>query len=477
MKNIVLIITDTFRYDNLGDKAERPVQTPHLDRFARDRATAIDGCYTGSFPTIPHRTDVVSGVLGWPHYGWQHIDNSGPNHAAALLSKAGYATQLICDCPHLFNAGFQRAFHGSFQLRGQEGDKPLLHLNDPIERVMSVDKTRYLPMFRGNHTLADCHQWINRYWTCEDDTFPPRTAGTTVKWLEENFRAGPFFLWVDFFDPHEPWDPPEYMVRRYDGSEYAGDPMIHPNYGPVSDYTDAELHNLWAHYAAESELVDRWIGRVLQKIDDLQLWDDTVVIVTADHGTSVGEHSRTGKTNIHKTDPRFWPIYPEICHVPLFFAGGGVPAGATIDMIVQPVDILPTAYGLAGVSVSPEQPLDGTSFAEQVLSSAGTGRDLAVSASFIEPKDGEFPRKAATPFVIRDTWGYAPIGASGVPELYDLGTDPMATRDLISENSGVAEELNSAFADHLRRHGAGDADISFWLDALSASASGDLRVE
>ena len=51
--------------------------------------------------------------------------------------------------------------------------------------------------------------------------------------------------------------------------------MIHPNYGPSSAYSEAELRNLWAHYAAESELVDRYLGRILQKLDDLLLWDDT----------------------------------------------------------------------------------------------------------------------------------------------------------------------------------------------------------
>ncbi len=54
--------------------------------------------------------------------------------------------------------------------------------------------------------------------------------------------------------------------------------MLHPNYGPASAYTTEELHNLWAHYAAESELTDRYIGRVLQKIDDLQLWEDSTFV-------------------------------------------------------------------------------------------------------------------------------------------------------------------------------------------------------
>ena len=236
MRNIILLITDTFRYDNLGQRARRPVRTPELDCFAAERATEIGGFYAGSFPTIPHRTDLATATLGWPHYGWQPIDLSSPNHIARLLRGAGtgsgpsYVSQLICDCPHLFNARFQPAFDAAFQHRGQEADRPLLHLNDPIQRVLPLDKTRTHPMFQG-HTLADMHRWVNRYPGSELDTFPAKTGSTAIRWLEENCQGGPFFLWVDLFDPHEPWDPPEYMVRRYD-PEYRGTPMIHPNYGP-----------------------------------------------------------------------------------------------------------------------------------------------------------------------------------------------------------------------------------------------------
>ena len=310
MKNLILIITDTFRYDNLGRRASRPVRTPELDRFTATRATCVERFYAGSFPTIPHRTEVATGVVGWPRYGWQPIDQSSPNHIAALLGAAGYATQLICDCPHLFPARFQSAFDAAFQHRGQEWDRPLLHLNDPIPPVVPDGKTRTTPRFRDRN-LASLHRWINRYPVNEAETFPARTGQTTIRWLEENYKAGPFFLWVDFFDPHEPWDPPEYMVRRYD-PEYEGMPMLHPNYGPSSAYSPEELHNLWAHYAAEAELVDRWVGRVLQKIDDLELWDDSIVVVTSDHGMSLGEHDRTGKSNIHPDDPRYSPIKPEI---------------------------------------------------------------------------------------------------------------------------------------------------------------------
>jgi arylsulfatase A-like enzyme len=468
-KNIIALITDTFRYDNLGHRAERVVRTPELDKFEAERATAIEKFQMASFPTIPHRTDFATGILGWPHYGWQAIDQSGTNHAGRMLGQQGYATQLICDCPHLFNARFQQGFDAAFQHRGQEGDKPLLHLNDPIEQVLPDDKARTQPRFRGS-TLANTHRWTNRYYRYESDTFSAKTSTSAIRWLEENSEANPFFLWVDFFDPHEPWDPPEYLVRRYD-PDYTGIPMIHPNYGRSSLYTPEELHNLWAHYAAESELVDRHIGAILQKVDDLELWDDTIVAVLSDHGMSIGEHGRTGKSNIDADDPRYWPTYPEICHTMFLIAGGDVPRGQSVDIIAQPMDILPTLCELAGVSVEPPKPFDGISFAQQILGSGGTHREYAVTGCHLSAR-GTPPRQATTPFLTTAQWGYAPVGPYGRPELYDLTVDPLAENDIASDNGEVVSTLHQLFIDHLSEHNAPEAFIALWEGISEGDAAG-----
>ncbi len=471
MRNIILIITDTYRYDNLGERcAEMPVRTPQLDRFAAEMATEVHGFYTGSFPTIPHRTDIATGRIGWPHYGWQPIDRSGSNHIARILGRKGYATQLLCDCPHLFPSRFDQGFEGAYHIRGQEGDRPILHLNDPIEEVMDQRKTRLSPMYRGR-TLADLHDWTNRKPRCETECFPSRTAETAVRWLEENWKASPFFLWVDFFDPHEPWNAPEYLVRRYD-PEYDGPRMMHPNYGPSSAYTHAELRNLRAHYAAEAELVDRWVGRVLQKIDDLGLWDNSVVVVTSDHGMSLGEHGRTGKSNIHENDGRYWPLYPELGHVPFLIAAPGVPKGHGLAAFGQPCDFLPTVCELAEVQPDPPDPFHGRSMAAAIGSGAGKRREFVVTGCHASPVRGWCPAKASTPFVRTERWGYAPIGASGKPELFDVEHDPLAARDVAEAHPDVVREMHSLLVKHLRDAGASDETVKLWSAPAKAAEAG-----
>jgi arylsulfatase A-like enzyme len=461
MKNIILLITDTFRYDNLSNRcADISVRTPELNRFAAEHAAEVHGVVTGSFPTIPHRTDLATGRIGWPFYGWQPIDVSSKNHVAALLGAKGYMTQLICDCPHLFRARFDSAFTAAYQIRGQEGDKPLLHLNDPIYRAMPPGKTRTQPQFRG-FNLVDVHRWTNRAYQTEAETFAARTGSLVCRWLEENSSAGPFFLWADFFDPHEPWDPPEYLVRRYDPA-YDGPPMLHPNYGRSEVYNEAELRNLRAHYAAEAELVDRWLGRVLQKIDDLGLWKDTVLVITSDHGMSLGEHGRTGKSNISEGDSRYWPLFPEISHIPLLLAAPGIKSGTGLNILAEPVDILPTVLELADVSVDPPEPFHGRSFAAILARGRGRFRDVVVSGCHTTGTPGVIPARSVTPFVTTYEWGYTPVGASGGPELYRLLTDPMAMTDVGKDNPEVVRDMHGALLDHLASHGAPAEKTALW---------------
>ena len=114
--NIILLISDTYRYDNLFDRARMPVATPNLDAFS-GRAVSLSRLYTGSFPTIPHRTDLTSGRFGWPWYPWQDRRLGTKNHAPEILGAAGYVTQLLCDCPHLFPAAFAEGFHAYYALK------------------------------------------------------------------------------------------------------------------------------------------------------------------------------------------------------------------------------------------------------------------------------------------------------------------------------------------------------------------------
>ncbi|MBW1962513.1 MAG: sulfatase-like hydrolase/transferase, partial [Deltaproteobacteria bacterium] len=200
------------------------------------------------------------------------------------------------------------------------------------------------------------------HWRYEEDRFAPKTARHTCRWLETNYKTEHFYLHVDFFDPHEPWDPPEYFVAKYANPSYRGIPMIQPNYGLASVFSDQEIQNMKAHYKAEVEMVSKSVGAVIRKMKETGIYEDSLVIFTTDHGIYIGEHNRTGKSNLSfERDPRgTWPLYEEVTRIPLALKMPGQQhKGKRVGALVQPVDILPTILELAGID--PKANLPGKS--------------------------------------------------------------------------------------------------------------------
>jgi len=446
--NVIVLVSDTFRYDYLGCNGNKWIGTDELDRFA-ERAVCFDRHYLSSFPTIPNRTDMFTGRYTFPFHGWQPLARDIPV-MSTVFGDAGYESQLICDTPHLMGRGHfcERGFGGAHWIRGQEGDRPLLKGNlAPRQVVPSDGKTRVDPNMRDTKwgNLATLHTWTNRDWAWEEDRFCVQTARTTSRWLEENAGAEPFLLWVDFFDAHEPWDPPEYLVRRYDRSGYDGPPMIHPNYGPASAYTKKELANLAAHYAAEVYLVNKWIGQVLKKVEELGLFENTVVAFTTDHGMFAGEHNRTGKSNIHPEDERVWPLYEEVAHIPLMVAAPGIGGGRRVKALTQSVDVLPTLLQLTGVKPGGLD-MHGHSLVPLMK---GSKRPWPRKYAFSSP----FLRNGG-PTVTDGRWSYISYGErGGKPELYDLRQDPGQRRNVLRQNPKVASRMRRALGSFLQEVG------------------------
>jgi len=450
--NIVLIVSDTFRYDFLGMNGNKWIRTPELDAFGRE-AVVFDECYVSSFPTIPHRTDMVTGRYSFPYRGWSPLPKE-ERTISEVLAGNGYVTQLIADTPHLMKHeyNFSRGFHGYYWTRGQEGDIPFTRVNYEIPRMMRPEKTRVHPLTFG-HPLVDLSAWINREWSWEEDTFAAKTARHAAKWLEENYMAEKFFLWLDFFDVHEPWNPPQYFVDMYDPG-YKGEPMFHPNYGPATAYTKAELKNLRAHYAGEVTLVSKWIGYVLRKIDDLGLRDNTVVCFTTDHGMYIGEHNRCGKSNICDYDDRGpWPLYDEVAHIPLMVRIPGMKP-RRIKHLVQPPDIMPTLLDLAGIA-APEQ-VQGCSLAPLLKGGRKPVREYAFCSTALNP--GKNKPKTT----VRDkNWTLIIGGKEGDgPELYDLRKDRAQRKNVFRGNKDVARKLHEALIKFLRDVGTSEEKIS-----------------
>ena len=444
--NVICICSDTFRFDNLSCHGAEHVKTPNIDAFAK-KAVSFANCMCSSFPTLPHRIDTFTGHVGFPHFGWGPMPTDVPT-MAGILGDNGYRTQIIFDPPNLQmnNYWITRGFDASHAVHGQEGEVTFLHCNDPIKQHLPEEKIRTEIKIMGSY-LADIHPWINWERKTEFDYHCAKTAMEASKWLDLNYKAENMFLWVDIFDPHEPWDPPEYFVKRFD-PDYDGLPMADPNYGLATAYTDAELKNMKAHYRAEVTFVDKWIGFLLKKIEDVGWMDNTIILFTSDHGFQIGEHGHVGKGDRKKPDDYlWWPMYSQLKHVPLMVYVPGVTNGGVCDAMVQPYDILPTMLDLLGIET--DLNFEGRSFKKQLYNTdVDFGRKYSISSCYVNAGS------KVTPSVTSKDWSYMAIGADGInAELYDRHKDPAEENNVIAEHPEVAAEMKKALEDFLVGHG------------------------
>ncbi len=444
--NVICIMSDTFRFDNLSCCGAAHVSTPNLDKLAA-KSTVFTNSMCSSFPTLPNRIDIFTGKVGFPHFGWGPMPLNLPT-LAEILGENDYRTQIIFDPPNLQknNWWITRGFHASHAVHGQEGDVTFLHCNEPIVKHLPEKKIRTETKRVGAY-LADVHPWINWQRQSEMDYHCAKTAMEASRWLDLNYKAKNMFLWVDIFDPHEPWDPPDYFVKKFD-PDYDGLPMSDPNYGLASAYTDAELNNMQSRYLAEVIFVDKWIGFLLQKIEDVGWMENTIILFTSDHGFQIGEHGHVGKGNREKPDDNlWWPMYSQIRHIPLMVYVPKETKGEFCDAMVQPHDIMPTLLDL--LKIKTEYEFEGKSFAKQ-LSKPMEEFDRGYSFSGCNVDDDW----KVTPAVTSKKWAYISIGADGVtPELYDRKKDPTEEHNVIDKYPKIAAEHKRALEDFFVSHG------------------------
>ena len=452
--NIIFINSDSFRHDHLGCYGNKWIHTPNIDKFAGE-SVVFGRAYTGSFPTVPNRRDIMTGCYTFTYSDWAPMTNEEVL-LQQVLGKAGYTTYMVLDTPHIIaNAyGFDRGFSGWEWTRGQEGDR---FKTDPIDIKLpcAVEKLR-----GGVRTTTQYLRNVSDR-KSEADYFAPQTMAKAEDWLERNHEREKFFLYVDTFDPHEPWDPPQHYVDMYNPG-YEGESVIYPLYAPCSFLTDPELEHIRACYAGEVSMVDNAVGKLLKKIDELGLRDNTAVIFTADHGFYFGEHGLVGKIS---------HIKEEVNHIPLLIRVPGQSPGYRWN-VVQPCDIMPTILDFAGV----EHPktIQGHSLVKAIQGDVTPLREIAVSScSIVHPplsdkpikldasNWNEYAFKLKPSTIMSEEWTLI-VGAGDLePELYHTPNDPGMEHNVFSDNKSIAKDLHAKYIDLLKSLGTKEEYIGY----------------
>ena len=334
-RNAVVVLLDSLNRHMLGAYGGTEFETPNLDRFAA-ASVRFARHYTGSLPCMPARHDILCGALDflWRPWGSVEIWEDAITYA---LREAGVVSQLISDHPHLFETGGEN-YHCDFTAwdyqRGHEGD---------------AWKTRPDPSWAGAPSFG--RRWMpydnSRGWFRDEADFPgPKTMAAAARWIGEN--AGQherFFLFVDEFDPHEPFDTPEPWASKYD-PDWRGPHLIWPPYVVGAKargvLDDRQARQIRSQYGAKLSMIDAWFGRLLDAIDASGLGADTLVMVCTDHGHYLGEKDVWGKPGC--------PVYQTLGHVPLMIRGPGLAPGVC-EALTTAVDLHATLVDLFGVTV------------------------------------------------------------------------------------------------------------------------------
>ena len=435
--NVIVIMCDTLRRDHVGAYGATEVHTPNLDRLAAE-SVVLDQAYTCSFPTVPCRAEIFTGTLAFPRLEWGPLPEKEPTLAEAFAGSR-YTCTLVTDNLQLCKPGYryERGFHSLIRIRGQDYD-PFAPANIPVTLPCDPEKTkdaRRLEQYLRNVS----------YRQCEEDWFGPQVMSASMEWLERHHLRGNFFLWIDCFDPHEPWDPPqEYVDRYYPG--YTGQRVIHPKYGSASALTEDELRYVRALYRGEVTMVDAWVGKLLDCVDRLGLRDNTTVVMLSDHGIYLGDRGLIGKMGNRapgeRKGPLGWAPHEELSAIPMMWRVPGLPPGRR-TAFAHPGDLSPTLLELSGVPV-PSQ-FRARSLVPVLRGTADQVHDVAVSSWSLR---GLSVRR---PSVVRSKeWSMVFWRADIEPELYHRPSDPLERRNVYRENRGAARELHGQYLRFLR---------------------------
>ena len=445
--NVIVLMEDSFRKDHLGCYGNRWIKTPNLDKFASD-SIIFDFAYAEGLPTIPVRVAMLTGRYTLPFRGWQPLEQLDIVLPEILWDK-GVTTALISDTYHMHKPqmGFSRGFDYVEWIRGQEHDPWIVDPNVKVD-LSKYSEKNWHPSYAGQPSSMVKRQFIqylkNRaHWKSEEDHHIAQVIKASINWLENKAFKGVnknFFLLIDSFDPHEPWDPPEEYLDLYPVPDYDGLPITWGG-GSVDDWTLAEIRHIRAQYAGTITLCDKWTGVLLEKIDELGLLEDTAIIFVTDHGEPLGEHGIIKKV-------RPWP-YDELSHIPFIIR---LPdkmglKGKRVDSFVGIQDIAPTVLKLFDMNVPPV--MQGKDLLP-VIQGDEKGRDFEISGFHgrswsIRDKEWSFylwlgPKMAGAKEK-PELYRYEPEFVPPEPAKYELEIHQPERKTLTEEEKEIAESM------------------------------------
>jgi arylsulfatase A-like enzyme len=431
--NVVLIVIDSLRYDHAFGKR---AHTPNIDALGRE-GIRFTQTYPEAMPTVPARNSILSGRRYFPFRHWHDypelLDHPGWSPIADVkhtftsqLRRAGYFTAYVTDNPFLgFSSPYaplQRSFN-RFRRRGGE-------VGGRDTGVSARELRHWVPAALDDVGTRDrVRRYLSNggYQHHERKSFAARVFKDGARMLEVARQHRPFALVVDTYEPHEPWTPPRHYINMYGDRDYHGPEPARPYYARLDSYLHGRDRHVLpkrmrALYAAEVTMTDRWLGVFLDRLHDLQLERDTIVVLVADHGILLGDHGWSGKISSR--------LYKELIHVPLIVVDPERrKAGRERSYFASTHDVAPTILSMAGVEAPSQM----------------TGVDLSAYFRGGHPPDRPYAYGGYGNhhYVVGESWKlYARNDHTDV-HLYNRKRDPGEVHDLAHSHRRKVHELEA----------------------------------
>ena len=337
---VIVVMFDSLNRHMLEPYGCDWVKTPNFRRLA-ERSVVFDTCYGGSMPCMPARRELHTGRYNFLHRSWgplEPFDDSMPE----ILKRNGVYSHLVSDHYHYWEDGgctYHTRYTTWDAVRGQEGDPWIGEVADPdIPPTVASEPRTNTPRWRQD--------WINRkHMAAEADQPQPIVFARGMDFIRCNAGQDNWFLHLETFDPHEPYFTPQRFKDLYPHN-HEGKHFDWPPYREVRESAE-EIEHCRMENAALHSMCDEYLGRVLDLMDELDLWKDTVLIVNTDHGFLLGEHDLWAKCHM--------PFYEEVIHAPLFiWDPRSAVRGQRRRALVQTIDLPATILELFGI----ERPQD-----------------------------------------------------------------------------------------------------------------------
>ena len=432
--NVLLVTIDTLRADQLGSYGHPFVKTPALDAFAAQGAR-FNLHLVQEPQTNPSHCSMFTGMYPSSSGVRVHMVDKLPNSLdtlATVFQSAGYSTAGLYSWmsfdPQYSN--FQRGFQVYQDLTL---NKPGLLSNPLVQQAAANYRVaeQYLVVPKEFSTLSGLNAQVESSSKGRGD----QTTDSAINQLRA-FGNTPFFMWLHYFDPHYPYEPPGDYASLYDAS-YRGaltgdiatvDAILAGKLHPAG----ADLQRLVSLYQGEISYLDNQIARLFASLDQLGLAQDTIVAITGDHGESFAEH-----TQFEEDGNIFHPksLYNAESRVPLLLRyPRAIKPGTVITAPTQAIDLFPTLLELAGQPVPAQS--EGASAAGLLAGRDDGSQRLAFSSM----PDFVFTSIATA------RWKLIQNNASGQHRLYDMRADLGETHDVAAANTAVATQLTGQLA-------------------------------